>query len=65
LDASDGSTWGSDSYTFTGEETAPVQLFVDGPTFYLPTVYTIQLLYVASSTAVDLVIDEVKIGECT
>lgn len=64
LDASDGSTWGGQLYMFTGDETGPVDLFVDGPTFYLPTVYTVQLLYVASSTAVDLVIDEVNIQDC-
>jgi hypothetical protein len=64
LDASDGSTWGVHEYTFTGNEGAPVPLFVSGPTFYLPDVYTIQLLYVASSGAVDAMFDEVEIGNC-
>jgi hypothetical protein len=65
LDASDGSTWGSHEYTFTGSEADSVTLSVSGPTFYLPDLFTIRLLYAASSGPADAVFDEVNIQNCT
>jgi hypothetical protein len=62
----DGSIWGEHQYTFTGSEADPVELFVgNGPTFYLPDPFTIQLLYLAGTGGVEAVFDEVVIGDCT
>ena len=65
LDASDDSIWGSHEYTFTGGETEPVVLSVEGPTFYLPDVFTIELLFLGSQGTADVAFDEVNIEDCT
>ncbi|MGF1617251.1 MAG: S8 family serine peptidase [Acidimicrobiia bacterium] len=66
LDASDSSLWASVEYTFDGSETEPVAFnSITGPTFSLPAIYTIRLLYVqrlfesASAT-----FDEVELALC-
>lgn len=48
VDASNGTVWGTSEYTFTGNESGPIEVEVD-PIGFLPEIYTVKLLYVQRS----------------
>ena len=67
IDESDGSLWGSNEHTYTGQETQPVPLDIESAaTFFLPDVYTVRLLYVnKTNPTANVTFDEVNVDTCT